>query len=88
MRDGKLKKKVPFLHGEREIEKKSFSSHMKEGKLRKISFLLTRNVQFCLFFIDKNSFFYAEREIEKNLFAFHAKCKIPYPFPSLRGHPQ
>ena len=76
MRDGKLKKKFLFSHEKRKIEKKGFSSQMKEEELRKISFLFTRNVRFCLFFIDKSSFFFhTKRKMEKNLFFFHMRNK-------------
>ena len=76
---------LPFPHVGWEIKIKNFPFHMREGKLRKIFFLFTRNVRFCLFFIDKNSFFFlAEREIQRNLFPFHMRNgkfqkKIPFP---------
>ena len=66
-----------FLHEKRKIKKKSFSFHIKEEKLKKISVLLTRNVRFCLFFIDKNVLFSCKKGNWKNSLPFsHAGWKV------------
>ena len=62
---------LPFSHTGWKIEKKNFPSHMKKGNLKKIFSLFSRNVRFCLFFMDNYSiFFHVKRKIKKISFLF------------------